>query len=1235
MLRQLKRRSLLVRVIIWMLVVALSGADVIVQAASCDTDNFEGFFLAPGGKTTMAITKTAYSWSGASAAAKSSGGRLAVIADSTQNAAIFTNLSSHFTVTSRPTTTPQKKAWIDLIDPLNSPAWSIEGSAPVVLPGRFSWADDFSGYSNWAVGQPDGYCTNAEQLAHPDHNCYGENWATINADGSWSDEGNHEAGDVTLKGIVEWPQQILDCVAPVSAPITAAPEVLPGQDTGAQYCADSAKISAAECQNTTDGSKLCPFDKIACNATQDPPICPAGSTLNTERDMCQAAPVVTCGAGYSWDSSIDRCVAAATCSDGGVLNPLTDKCEKLALTTCPATYTFDANPASPTFEKCVKPVQCSEGVFNPATDRCEASATPGCPDPAYSLNGSTGLCEMAPVCPAGTAYSSAYNVCTQSPSTCPAGYVLNFSMARCQKAPECSQGIFSIWTNKCESTSTYAASVQYTCPSGGTLSGTTCTSTSSYSASLVGAANFTKPVYMLNGNMYETSAGDEGGTPALYGYISTSTFSGSLNVYSDGRNLDVSGWGGLVGYVSNTPFSSSKGVYVNGGNLYGIGYEGLALYGYLATTAGTYGGTYTCPSGGSLSGTSCVVQSTYAATASYTCPSGGTLSGTTCTVTTQTNPTCTSGTMDYANHVCYAPYEPTCSQGTYDNASGLCVSSATCTGGVLNGTSDKCEASPSLSCGALTLDATAGICYSNPVCSLGAYDPALKTCVGAIAKDCGTYTAADATTCQAAPTCASDPTFSQDGTVAYAPSVDKCVSLAQHDCGTGTTYIGLPVEQCEAVPVCANGVYSPSTDACFNSTQTCPAGNYTCHQIAGDTTEAAPGVPMQYCSPNNCQSDTSGWITDTDTESGLNDKKNDGAHGANGECLGNIYLYNGNDMRCRLKDYRGAVGSWVKLGGSIALACTGVGTALATQLLGAQAVLNGTMAAQLVATLANAAAQIAMNVSVDAAMGTLETSGLLVSSATTVVAAGMSTYFTPAPGGVLGGGNFLVTDQGTLVQSFANDMGESLGQQITYGVSEAIAQPVNTMSSAVSNMMNTGAFQDYMTGIKTIADQMAPAINQSLLGSYQTTRCCHPDKLSGTCKSEEFSEANLAANGACHIVGNYCASRTLSVCMVTKQTSCCFSTKLARIFHEQGRPQLQMFGEDGGWGTPRSPNCRGFTPQEFQSLNFGAMDLSEYTNDLEQKMNNIQPMVDQYIKSVGEERGAELDSQYPTGVPEP
>jgi len=69
-------------------------------------------------------------------------------------------------------------------------------------------------------------------------------------------------------------------------------------------------------------------------------------------------------------------------------------------------------------------------------------------------------------------------------------------------------------------------------------------------------------------------------------------------------------------------------------------------------------------------------------------------------------------------------------------------------------------------------------------------------------------------------------------------------------------------------------------------------------------------------------------------------------------------------------------------------------------------------------------------------------------------------------------------------------------------------------------------------------------------------------------------------------------------CVQHKKTYCCFSSKLGRILQEQGRPLIASFGPGGAWGEPKNPNCRGFTPEEFQMLDFDRIDLSEWYEDI-------------------------------------
>jgi conjugal transfer mating pair stabilization protein TraN len=122
------------------------------------------------------------------------------------------------------------------------------------------------------------------------------------------------------------------------------------------------------------------------------------------------------------------------------------------------------------------------------------------------------------------------------------------------------------------------------------------------------------------------------------------------------------------------------------------------------------------------------------------------------------------------------------------------------------------------------------------------------------------------------------------------------------------------------------------------------------------------------------------------------------------------------------------------------------------------------------------------------------------------------------------------------------------------------------------------------------------------------------------CDQQDMETAMLNGSGMCHEVGSYCASSFLGICLQKARGHCCFNTKLGRIIQEQGRPQLKAFNGNL-WGTPKNPMCRGFTPDEFQALDFSKMDLSEYYADIEARAQSdiqidMKERVDAYLNAV-------------------
>ena len=123
------------------------------------------------------------------------------------------------------------------------------------------------------------------------------------------------------------------------------------------------------------------------------------------------------------------------------------------------------------------------------------------------------------------------------------------------------------------------------------------------------------------------------------------------------------------------------------------------------------------------------------------------------------------------------------------------------------------------------------------------------------------------------------------------------------------------------------------------------------------------------------------------------------------------------------------------------------------------------------------------------------------------------------------------------------------------------------------------------------------------------------------CDQQDMETGMLRGSDMCHEIGDYCSSKILGVCVQKAIGHCCFNTKLGRIIQEQGRPQLKSFNGIG-WGTPEDPLCRGFTPEEFQALDFSKMDLSEYYSEIEARAQSdiqidMKDKIDAYLQTIG------------------
>ena len=75
------------------------------------------------------------------------------------------------------------------------------------------------------------------------------------------------------------------------------------------------------------------------------------------------------------------------------------------------------------------------------------------------------------------------------------------------------------------------------------------------------------------------------------------------------------------------------------------------------------------------------------------------------------------------------------------------------------------------------------------------------------------------------------------------------------------------------------------------------------------------------------------------------------------------------------------------------------------------------------------------------------------------------------------------------------------------------------------------------------------------------------------------------------------------MCTETRESYCCFNSRLARHINEQGRGQLGKT-----WGLPQAPDCSGFTLEQLQSLDFSRMNLAEFYAEIAPTLPSVSDM---------------------------
>ena len=136
-----------------------------------------------------------------------------------------------------------------------------------------------------------------------------------------------------------------------------------------------------------------------------------------------------------------------------------------------------------------------------------------------------------------------------------------------------------------------------------------------------------------------------------------------------------------------------------------------------------------------------------------------------------------------------------------------------------------------------------------------------------------------------------------------------------------------------------------------------------------------------------------------------------------------------------------------------------------------------------------------------------------------------------------------------------------------------------------------------------------------------------PDTAPITSCSQSAIANGCGQQGEAIYLGDYCSYKlpVVGTCLAHTYVFCKFQGLLATIIQAQGRAQLAGGQNPLPWGSVQSPDCSGFTPTQFQELNFANMNLTEYIDVIKNQVTNtlttsaIQQQISNTTKSIGNE----------------
>ena len=1134
------------------------------STGTCDTGNYEGFVYDPDTQHTYAVTKGTGFWT-------SYKSNLAIIRDAETNQ-LLESILKQYSIGG---------AWIGAYDPNMSTNYNT------VDASRFVWGDNTTiTYSNWHHGEPNNVLFSQDEGIVP---FYGEHWVEMYSDGTWNDLGYHYLYPSSrnyapyLHALVQWYGK-LSCVdgAPTSTNPTQSQAI---NSITSQYCSGqtpcymcsdtSSCINGGQCPsgytyNSQDGNcqapATCPSGGTAssdtCYANVEH-VCPSGYTYSSQNGDCESQPSIVCPSGSSYNTSLKECEispSGGSCPGSFALSPDRTECYSNPTYQCP-----------------------SGGSWNGTA--CSASVSERCPS-GYTL--ANGICTAQPTCP-GDDYTGIENgECITDLEPCAAS---SSTLRECVKTNE---GYFCpLGDEKCIAKIT---SVNPTCPSGGTLDTTLhkCTA----------QPNPTCP----SGYTYDSSI-DRCTAPAQC------PDGGSLNPYTDKCEIVITSSMCPSGYTYNTT------------------YEACVK-------------TPTCPSGGTYnpSRDRCEYQVTKSCPSGYTYDSSKDIC--------EANPQCPGGTSYNATYnKCLVSANLTCPSG-YTQSGGKCVANPQCpSGSSYNASTNRCE----MAAGASFGSGNSCVNFDSVTNCLEFSNGNVRTFTHGNSNSYGQWISLSSSTASESSSNvglfgdlrvyasnyelfinSSSPKVSlisggDTGKVILSAYVisgycyeDWCSYIAAakiEDIQASNGKVRLGVTGSEGVGTSpSEAVSNAITEARIRSiswgswvsvyTPSCPSGwtlsGPICYKPATcptggslNTSDDKCEVPLQTNCPSGTTYDSSiNYCTASVTcpnGGSLNTSTDKCQISVTNECPSD-YTYDSSTNLC----YSSPICDYGYYDSSINLC----------RLSASNVCPSGY-------TFDNATNKCLENPQCQSPgqySDTLNECGATAS------------YNCPSGYSYNSGdklceakpqcseGSFNSSDNKCEYTAYQCPYGSQYKCYDYNGAKYCSKDSCTEVDNATGSLqiVNDNTTQDKQPNGKVTSSGCEGTVyifngstHRCRKAGIETgwSNCCRKSKDwfgLGRCKPSEVKLAKMRDAGLCHYVGSYCAVKFLGVCLQKKESFCCFHSVLGRIVQEQARETQGI--PYSGWGKAKDPVCWGFTPDQFQALDWSKVDLSEYYSYIEKKV---------------------------------